>query len=56
MFETVINLKPESEWRAGMTADKLIAAVPWLHMMGRRPAMMAQRLSSSGERARLRRP
>ncbi|HUZ30610.1 MAG TPA: efflux RND transporter permease subunit [Xanthobacteraceae bacterium] len=25
MFETTINLKPESEWRAGMTTDKLIA-------------------------------
>jgi Cu(I)/Ag(I) efflux system membrane protein CusA/SilA len=25
MFETVINLKPESEWRSGMTVDKLIA-------------------------------
>ena len=25
MFETVINLKPESEWRAGLTLDKLIA-------------------------------
>jgi len=25
MFETVITLKPESEWRAGMTIDKLIA-------------------------------
>jgi Cu(I)/Ag(I) efflux system membrane protein CusA/SilA len=25
MFETVINLKPESAWRAGMTMDKLIA-------------------------------
>ncbi len=25
MFETVINLKPESEWRQGMTYDKLIA-------------------------------
>jgi Cu(I)/Ag(I) efflux system membrane protein CusA/SilA len=25
MFETVINLKPESQWRAGMTMDKLIA-------------------------------
>jgi copper/silver efflux system protein len=25
MFETVINLKPQSEWRAGMTVDKLIA-------------------------------
>ncbi len=25
MFETVINLKPESEWRSGMTMDKLIA-------------------------------
>ena len=24
MFETVIKLKPESEWRAGMTIDKLI--------------------------------
>jgi Cu(I)/Ag(I) efflux system membrane protein CusA/SilA len=24
MFETVINLKPESEWRQGMTVDKLI--------------------------------
>jgi len=25
MFETTINLRPESEWRAGMTLDKLIA-------------------------------
>jgi Cu(I)/Ag(I) efflux system membrane protein CusA/SilA len=25
MFETVINLKPESEWRRGMNIDKLIA-------------------------------
>src|SRR5438128_1386749 len=25
MFETVINLKPESEWRSGMTVDKLTA-------------------------------
>jgi copper/silver efflux system protein len=25
MFETVINLKPETEWRPGMTVDKLIA-------------------------------
>jgi Cu(I)/Ag(I) efflux system membrane protein CusA/SilA len=25
MFETVINLKPEAEWRSGMTIDKLIA-------------------------------
>jgi Cu(I)/Ag(I) efflux system membrane protein CusA/SilA len=25
MFETVINLKPESEWRSGMDVDKLIA-------------------------------
>ena len=25
MIETVINLKPEAEWRAGMTSDKLIA-------------------------------
>jgi copper/silver efflux system protein len=25
MFETVVNLKPESDWRAGMTTDKLIA-------------------------------
>ncbi|OHC70533.1 MAG: cation transporter [Rhodocyclales bacterium GWA2_65_20] len=25
MFETVINLKPQAEWRAGMTTDKLIA-------------------------------
>jgi Cu(I)/Ag(I) efflux system membrane protein CusA/SilA len=24
MFETIINLKPEAEWRAGMTTDKLI--------------------------------
>ena len=24
MFETVINLKPESEWRPGMTVDRLI--------------------------------
>ena len=27
MFETVINLKPQSEWRPGMTIDKLIAAL-----------------------------
>ena len=25
MFETIINLKPEAEWRPGMTTDKLIA-------------------------------
>ena len=25
MFETVINLKPETEWRPGLTTDKLIA-------------------------------
>ena len=25
MFETVINLKPQEEWRQGMTTDKLIA-------------------------------
>ena len=25
MFETVINLKPESEWRAGLTMDGLVA-------------------------------
>ncbi len=25
MFETVINLKPQEEWRAGMSTDKLIA-------------------------------
>ncbi len=25
MFETIINLKPESEWRAGVTIDSLIA-------------------------------
>src|SRR3972149_3063848 len=25
MFETVITLKPQSEWRPGMTMDKLIA-------------------------------
>ncbi|MBC7468242.1 MAG: efflux RND transporter permease subunit, partial [Ramlibacter sp.] len=25
MFETIINLKPQSEWRAGLTTDKLIA-------------------------------
>ena len=25
MFETVINLKPEREWRAGMTIDKIIS-------------------------------
>ncbi len=25
MFETVINLKPESQWRPGMTSDKLVA-------------------------------
>jgi len=25
MFETIINLKPESEWRRGMTVDTLIA-------------------------------
>jgi copper/silver efflux system protein len=27
MFETVINLKPENEWRPGMTIDKLIAEI-----------------------------
>ena len=27
MFETVINLKPQSEWRSGMTIDTLIAAL-----------------------------
>jgi copper/silver efflux system protein len=25
MFETVVNLKPESEWRPGMTYDRLVA-------------------------------
>ena len=25
MFETIINLKPEDEWRPGMTADKLVS-------------------------------
>jgi Cu(I)/Ag(I) efflux system membrane protein CusA/SilA len=25
MFETVINLKPEADWRPGMTTDKLVA-------------------------------
>ncbi|MGE0605059.1 MAG: efflux RND transporter permease subunit, partial [Xanthobacteraceae bacterium] len=25
MFETIINLKPQGEWRAGLTVDKLIA-------------------------------
>src|SRR4029453_2015067 len=25
MFETVINLKPKAQWRAGMTVDKLVA-------------------------------
>src|SRR5204862_6971539 len=25
MFETIINLKAETEWRPGMTTDKLIA-------------------------------
>jgi Cu(I)/Ag(I) efflux system membrane protein CusA/SilA len=25
MFETVINLKPEAQWRPGMTTDKLVA-------------------------------
>jgi Cu(I)/Ag(I) efflux system membrane protein CusA/SilA len=25
MFETVVNLKPESEWRPGMTPEKLVA-------------------------------
>jgi Cu(I)/Ag(I) efflux system membrane protein CusA/SilA len=24
MFETVVNLKPEAEWRSGMTAEKLV--------------------------------
>ena len=27
MFETVINLKPQDQWPAGMTTDKLIAAM-----------------------------
>jgi len=35
MFETVINLKPEGEWRAGMTTDKLIAEMDRaLHLPG----------------------
>jgi Cu(I)/Ag(I) efflux system membrane protein CusA/SilA len=25
MFETIINLKPESQWRAGMTVDRLVS-------------------------------
>jgi Cu(I)/Ag(I) efflux system membrane protein CusA/SilA len=25
MFETIINLKPQAQWRAGMTLDKLVA-------------------------------
>jgi len=25
MFETIINLKPQSEWRTGMTTDKLVS-------------------------------
>ena len=25
MFETVVNLKPEAQWRPGMTLDKLVA-------------------------------
>src|SRR2546426_4626555 len=25
MFETIINLKPEAEWRAGVTVDSLVA-------------------------------
>ena len=25
MFETIINLKPESQWRTGMTVDKLVS-------------------------------
>jgi Cu(I)/Ag(I) efflux system membrane protein CusA/SilA len=27
MFETVINLKPQDEWRSGMTTDKLVDAM-----------------------------
>ncbi|MGZ9073532.1 MAG: efflux RND transporter permease subunit, partial [Rhodoplanes sp.] len=27
MFETIVNLKPEKDWRPGMTTDKLIAEV-----------------------------
>src|SRR6266704_1094347 len=27
MFETVINLKPESEWRPGMTVDQLVSDI-----------------------------
>src|SRR3546814_20569657 len=27
MFDTVINLRPEDEWRNGMTTDKLIAEI-----------------------------
>ena len=27
MVETIVNLKPESEWRPGMTQDRLIAAM-----------------------------
>jgi Cu(I)/Ag(I) efflux system membrane protein CusA/SilA len=29
MVETTVNLKPESEWRAGMTQDALIAEMDW---------------------------
>ena len=28
MFETVINLKPEKDWRPGMTTDKL--GIKWM--------------------------
>ncbi|WP_074743643.1 efflux RND transporter permease subunit [Nitrosospira multiformis] len=35
MAETIINLKPETEWRSGMTVDKLIAEMdPALQMPG----------------------
>jgi Cu(I)/Ag(I) efflux system membrane protein CusA/SilA len=27
MFETIINLKPQSEWRTGMTTDKLVSGL-----------------------------
>ena len=36
MVETVINLKPESEWRPGMTVDKLIAEMDQIAAVPRR--------------------
>ena len=36
MTETIVNLKPESEWRPGMTREQLIARAGYGHHTARR--------------------